>query len=392
MVSIYDMIIKEVRAREILDSRKDKTIEISVKTAKGNFISSAPEGKSKGRWEAKPYNISLEKDIEFINNLGTEENLGKIKISEFKDLKEIEGLVGNKLGANSLFVFEASILKALAAEQGEELWEFLSRTKKPKFPMPVGNAIGGGLHSLKFERKPDFQEFLFIPETKKFSEAVSLNRKAYAMAGKLLGASQKNDEGAWHTQLRNLDVLDVMEKIRNEFGEKMRIGIDAAASSFFSHGFYNYKNKQLRLNRKEQIDRIVNLDVGYELFYVEDPLEQEDFEGFSEITRKTKSLIVGDDLTVTSLGRLKRASQMKSINAIIIKPNQQGSLVKVKEICDFCRKNNIKIVFSHRSGETMDTTISDLALAWKADFIKCGIFGKEREAKLKQLAEIEKGI
>ena len=128
----------------------------------------------------------------------------------------------------------------------------------------------------------------------------------------------------------------------------------------------------------------------YELYYLEDPVEENDFDGFSELRGKTPAMVVGDDLTVTNMTRLKKALQSRSVNAIIVKPNQNGSLLKVKEICDFCKSKEIAIVFSHRSGETLDTTIADLALAWKADFIKTGIFGKEREAKLNRLIQIEK--
>ena len=390
------MIIKEVSAQRIFDSRKEPTIHITVETKKGKFQASAPSGKSRGRFEASPYKKNLQDDIDFLNNID-KKNLSKLKIEKFQDLKEVEGLVSKKIGANSLFALESAILKALAKENEKELWEFLSRDKNSKFPMPIGNAIGGGLHSLglKAERKPDFQEFLFIPQTKKFEEAVSLNRKAYEMAGEMLKARTRNDEGAWQTSLNNEEVLRLMDRIKARFGN-LYMGVDIAASTFFDkkNEIYNYKNKVASLSKKQQINFIALLERVYNLFYIEDPLEEQDFDGFAELMEKTngksgKNLIVGDDLTVTNLTRLKKAFQKKSINAIIVKPNQQGSLLKVKEICDFCKKRDIKIIFSHRSGETFDSVIADLALAWKADFIKTGIFGKEREAKLKRLVDIE---
>ncbi len=387
------MNLKEVSASKISNSRKEKTILIEIKTSKGKFLSSAPSGKSRGRFEAKPYSKSLTQDIKFINKLNKDKNYSKIKISEFKDLKEIENFLGEKIGANTLFSLESSILKALAAEQNKQLWEFLSRKRKIKdFPMPVGNAIGGGLHtSLSERKKPDFQEFLFIPKIKKFEEAVKLNLKAYKLAGKILNAKKINDEGAWQTSLSNNRILQIMNKIKDEI-PKLRLGLDIAASTFYENKKYRYKNKEQKLNKQQQINFVSLLSRVFRLSYIEDPLEEKDFSGFAELNKiiNKKTMMVGDDLTVTNLFRLKKAVQKKAIDAIIVKPNQQGSLIKVKEICDFCKKRDIKIVFSHRSGETLDTVISDLALAWEADFIKTGIFGNEREAKLKRLIEIEK--
>jgi len=129
------------------------------------------------------------------------------------------------------------------------------------------------------------------------------------------------------------------------------------------------------------------------LIYIEDPFHEEDFESFAKLLKKfPDKLIVGDDLTVTNSKRLEKAIKMKSINAIIVKPNQCGSLLEVKEVCELARKNNIKIIFSHRSGETEENILADLAFGFGADFFKCGIDGREREAKLKRLVEIERGL
>ena len=393
------MRIEKIEARQILDSREQGTIQISVLTEKGKFISSAPSGKSKGRFEAKPYSRSLKEDIKFINSLKEKEFL-KLRIEQFKDLREVEWIVGNGVGANSLFALESSILKALASEQEQELWEFLSKNRKLKFPIPVGNVIGGGVHTKTTAgKKPDFQEFLIIPRAKRFVDSVFLMRKSHKEIGKILelrkAKGMLNDENAWGASLDNESCLDILGRVREMLeegaGENIEIGMDIAASTFFSKT-YNYKNKKRKLNKNKQIGYISDLADKYELYYLEDPVEEDDFNGFSELRGKTSAMIVGDDLTVTNMTRLKKALQSRSVNAIIVKPNQNGSLLKVKEICDFCRDREIKVVFSHRSGETLDTTIADLALAWKADFIKTGIFGKEREAKLNRLIQIEKNL
>lgn len=381
------MKIEKIEAKEVLNSRRKPTVEVEVVTKKGKFKSSAPSGKSKGKFAAKPYLKNIQQEIAFLNKLKTE----KLRIEKFKDLIEIEGLTEKNIGANSLFALESSVLKALAAEQGKELWQLLSKTKQLRFPFPIGNAIGGGMHSSG--KKPDFQEFLFISKMEKFSDRVRENRKAYELAGKILKARRINDEGAWETTLGNEKVLEIMKKIRDNMRKigNIEIGVDVAASTFFK-GNYNYKNKKQKLNREKQIGYIEKLAEKYNLFYIEDPLQEEDFLGFSELKRKIKGLVAGDDLTVTNLLRVKKAFQKKSINALIVKPNQNGSLLKVREICDFCKNRGIQIVFSHRSGETLDTTIADLAVAWQADYIKAGIFGKEREVKLNRIIEIENRV
>ena len=316
-------------------------------------------------------------------------------------MREVEALTERKIGANSLFALEASILKALAAEQEQELWQFLSRGKPKKFPYPVGNCIGGGLHTKELNgKKPDFQEFLIIPRTKLFCDNAFLMKKAHEEIGKILelrkSKGKLNDENSWSTSLNNEECLDILSKVADflsdEAGCRVEIGTDIASSSLFKDGFYIYKNKPQILNPKMQIDYLTELAENYALHYIEDPLEEQDFVEFAVLRKKVIPLIVGDDLTATNLLRLKKAFQNKSINALIVKPNQNGSLLKVKEICDFCKKQEIATVFSHRSGETLDNTISDLAVAWGANFIKTGVLGKEREAKLQRIIEIEKSL
>ena len=149
----------------------------------------------------------------------------------------------------------------------------------------------------------------------------------------------------------------------------------------------------MKRNKKEQLTYVSNLISNFNLFYIEDPFEEEDFESFSELLKKfPNSLIVGDDLVTTSYKRLEKAIKMKSINALIVKPNQIGSLIEVKKVCELAKKNNIKIIFSHRSGETEESILADLAFGFGADFLKCGITGKGREIKIKRLIEIEKSL
>jgi len=379
------MIIKKVTAKSVKDSRGEKTIQVIVKTSKGRFKTSAPCGKSKGRFEVKSYAKNLENDVDFINCLKID-----FIIESFEDLKKIEKLVIGQIGGNSLFALEASLLKALAQEKGKELWEFLGGVKIPR---SVGNAIGGGLHSkVVNRRKPDFQEFLFIGNGKTFKENVKINKKAYKLAKKFLKSRRRNDEGAWETDLGNEQVLEIMNKIKDELkkkGLKIDIGLDIASSSFYKNGRYYYKNPAQKLSKSEQINYIKKLIKKYNLLYVEDPLNENDFSGFRGLIGKNY-LIVGDDLTTTNPERLNKAIRMQAINGIIVKPNQIGSLLKVKKVIELAKKYKIKTIMSHRSGETKDNTIADLAVGWDCDFIKTGIYGSVRKAKLKRLVRIEK--
>jgi enolase len=373
-----------------LDSRGQETIEVSV----NGLRTSAPAGKSTGKYEKPCYKLgSIKRDRDFINNLKVKE-LPEVK--EFEHLELIEDKFKTKLGANTLFAFEASILKALAKENKQELWNFLNPNAKI-FPRIISNTIGGGAHS-HAKINPDFQEFL-VTCNKNPSLAEVVNRDAHEEAqnilkGLTLQELKKNDENAWQTDLDNERVLEVMKEIQedvfDETGVHLDAGLDCASSQFFKNGKYNYNNRQKIRKRNEQIEYIAQLAKKYNLFYIEDPLEEEDFEGFAELVKKCNCLIVGDDLTVTNIERTKKAIKMEAITGIIIKPNQTGSLIEVKKIIDLCKKNGIRTIMSHRSGETLDNTIADLSFAWQCDFIKIPVIGKERLAKVKRLIEIER--
>jgi len=395
---------KRVYADVVKNSRGEKTIRVIVKTSKGKFKTSAPSGKSTGKYEVKCYKGSLEKDINYINKISAD-----FIIEKFDDLKKVEKLVGGRVGGNTLFALEASLLKALATEEGKELWELIAGEKiesiidRAKLNIrPVGNTIGGGLHSVgKKGKKPDFQEFLFIANGENFAEKVKINNLAYKMARRLLKSWKRNDEGAWETSMTNEEVLKVMEKVRAELKRremKVDIGLDIAASSFYRGKNYIYKNLQRSYTKKKQINYIKLLIDRFKIFYIEDGLDEEDFAGFrglrSSFSKKggEKYLIVGDDLTTTNPERLKKAIRMKSINAIIVKPNQIGSLLKVRDVIDIAKKAKIKTIISHRSGETKDNTIADLGVGFGCDFIKTGVYGSVRKAKLKRLISIEKRL
>lgn len=407
------MFIKEVRPKTIKDSRGEKTIEIQLKTYKGSFSASAPSGKSKGANEVDSYNDrGFGRSMKLIRAFSKRIEKKNFMIKDFgglklltKEVERFEHRYG-KLGGNVHYALEIVFLKGAAAERGKELWQFVfdsfdffERRRKPKMPRPVGNCIGGGMHSKKMAgKKPDFQEFLLIPKKKRFSRNVTTMYYAYERAKKLLKKYQKswvvkrNDEGAWRTSLTNEQVLDIMKKLKKRY--HVDIGLDVAASSFFSRRYYHYENKKLIRDRVDQIDYIEKLTSKYGLLYVEDPLDEEDFSGFVNLKKKfpERSMVVSDDLTTTNLSRLRRANRNKGIDALIVKPNQIGSLEEVARVVKFCKENDLKIVFSHRSGETMDDSLADLAVGFQADFLKCGIYGRERLVKLRRVMEIERSL
>ncbi|MEA3248333.1 MAG: hypothetical protein U9Q73_01365 [Nanoarchaeota archaeon] len=399
------MFIREVIPSFIKNSRGERTVQIVLVTYEGRFKVSAPSGKSKGKHEVPPYNSKgIDRSMKMLRFFCKRLENKNFKIKKINDLKKVIELVRRfearygRFGGNVTYVIESVFLKAAATDNKKELWEFINdevnNGKKPKMPMPVGNCIGGGLHSKLIEgKRPDFQEFLLIPKEKTFSRAVTVNLRAYEYARKLLKARSRNDEGAWKTNKTNEEVLDILAKVAKKY--ELRIGLDVAASTFYDKGYYNYKNKSLIRDKVDQADYVERLIKKYKIFYIEDGMQEEDFSGFKELLNaskgnKFKSLIVGDDLTTTNLKLVRRAVSSEAINAMIIKPNQIGSILEVRDVVNFCKKNKIAMIFSHRSGETMDDTLADYCIGFGGQFIKTGIFGRERLIKLKRVMDIEK--
>lgn len=412
------MIVQDVKARKIRNSHGDSTLSVVVETKDGKFEASAPGGVSRGKNEAEPFSIKgVDFSINFVNVLGKKVVIDKTVFNDFSDLAKLEEFIRkfdktkefSLVGANAVYAFEAALLKAIAASYELQLYSLLSEGRKPKkLPAPLGNCIGGGKHT-KQEKKTDFQEFLLLPQTKHFFDAYFINIQAYKEAKREIlkrdsaWKGSLTDESAIASSLDNEAVLrllsDVIKEIKNDFNIKVELGLDVAASSFWNGANYAYKNlpDSQRLGKEEQLNYIADLIEKYNLAYVEDPLEEKDFEGFARLLRIMKQrnsscLVAGDDLICTQLERLKRAIDNKSINAVIIKPNQNGSLLAVKEVIELARTNDITTIISHRSGETLDNTIAHLAVGWGIPIIKTGILGRERFAKLHELLRIERTL
>ncbi|MBI2046605.1 hypothetical protein HYT26_00370 [Candidatus Pacearchaeota archaeon] len=400
------MDIKEISAKKVYDSRKEPTICVFVKTEAGSFLTSSPSGKSKGKYETPAFAGNVDESIKLLEKLSPK--IKGMRIEQFSDLEKIESIIKkNEIGANTLYALEASILKALAYEQRKQLWELLikdmGKNTGKRMPFPIGSIIEGGLHTrYTAGKRADFQEFLIIPKAGKFSDNVEIMQKAHDLAKDKLkrrnGLGRLSDENAWSTRLNDESCLDVLNETRNnlesEKSVKVDIGIDVAASGFYSPDIYQYKNPEMLLSSKEQLNYIHGLINTFNVFYVEDPFNEEDFKSFKDLREKSGEmpLIVGDDLTASHIDRFAHALKSKSIDAVIIKPNQNGSLLEIKKLIDMAKKYKIITIMSHRSGETTDSTIADLAFGWQTDYIKTGVMGAEREAKLKRLMEIEKSL
>ncbi len=384
------MNIKGVSAKSIADTRGEKTISVSIKTSVGNFEASAPNGKSKGKYEAKSYKKTLQGDIKTLKKIF--DYFDEIEIEEFSDLIEVEEICEKQIGANTLFALESAVLKALAKEQEKEIFQLIN-TKPRVIPEFIQNVVGGGQHSHisgKMKR-PDFQEFLLI------SDNPTRNLEAYEELRTILKKkdkefkSEKNDENAWKTQLNEKQILDILTNMREIY--KFQIGVDVAASTFYARKKYQYENPKLTRSVEEQRDYMKSLINNTSLFYIEDPFEENDFDNFSELkTSFPGVLIVGDDLTVTNPGRMEKAIEFGSIKGIIVKPNQIGSLLKVKKVVDMAKEHKIKVIFSHRSGETSESILADLAVGFEADYIKCSIGGKGRDEKIKRVLQIKEMV
>ncbi len=375
------MKVEDAVVRKILDSRGRWTVEVQLKLDGRWFKASVPAGKSRGKHEAVqlPAEKSLRRFPEFRERLVGRAFPTQEDFDDF--LAGISGENKEKFGVD--LVLAASIA-------------FSRRGLKPKsLPTPMLNLINGGLHA---GGELAVQEFMVVPlKFESFREKLEAAVTIYRALGELLlkkygpGSVNVGDEGGFAPPLKTThEALSLLEEAVGEAGllDRVRLSIDCAASSYFRGGKYHLDGRAL--GRGEYIDFLSRISRSFHLYSVEDPLHEEDFRGFSEFLSKSDSLVVGDDLTVTDLWRVRKAFDARAINAVIVKPNQVGTVTEVLRVIEFCRKNGLKWVVSHRSGETTDTFIADFAAATSSPFIKAGAPCRgERTAKYNRLLELE---
>jgi enolase len=269
--------------------------------------------------------------------------------------------------------------------------------KRPHLPLPLGNVINGGKHA---GSGPDIQEFLAAPVgARAASRSVFANAAVHKEAGARLRRMGlefgKGDEGGWAPSITTQGALEVLRasarKVGRETGVAIAPALDVAASSLWDGKAYRYRKGAK--SPRAQAEFMASLARRHRLVYLEDPLDEEDFEGFAAVTRAVgrRTLVCGDDLFVTSAERIERGARMGAGNCVLVKPNQAGTLTDTRLAVEAARRRGYEIVVSHRSGETTDETIAHLAVAWRARFIKTGIAGGERIAKLNELIRIHEG-
>ena len=405
-----DSVIEDVRVRKILDSRGNPTVEVDIITWNGFGRAAAPSGASTGSREVVSFpEGGVDQVISEVEDLISSELIG-IAAEDIEDidevLKEIDGTDNmSAIGGNTTVAVSMAAAKAAAMSYGLPLYNFLGGNFVQEMPYPLGNMMNGGAHA--GPNAPDIQEFLVVPVgANDVAEAVFANVAVHKRLKELISKKDPNftggkgDEGGWIPNITNDQALEIQaqacEEVGDELGILIRPGLDMASSEFWDSEKEKYVYGQDNIERDvgEQVEYVKDLIETYNMFYVEDPFDEKDFEGFSELTAKVgkKCLICGDDLFVTNSNILEEGIKQKAANAIIIKPNQIGSLTETYKTVKLAKENNILPVVSHRSGETCDETIAHLAVAFGAPLIKTGAIGGERIAKLNELIRIEEEL
>ena len=321
-------------------------------------------------------------------------------------LREIDGTDNlSAIGGNTTVAVSMAVAKAAASSYNVPLYKFLGGNLVNELPYPLGNMMNGGAHA--GINAPDIQEFLVVPVgATNIVEGVFTNAQVHKRIKELIQTKDssftggKGDEGGWVPNITNEDALEIQsqacEEVSDETGIEIRPSLDMAASELWNSEKQKYVYAQDGIERDtgDQIEFVKDIINTYNMFYVEDPLDESDFEGFAQLTSKVKNkcLICGDDLFVTNKELLARGIEMNAANAIIIKPNQIGSLSETYTTVKLAKKNGIVPVVSHRSGETTDETIAHLAVGFASPMIKTGAIGGERIAKLNELIRIEEEL
>ena len=387
--------IKKIKGRQVFDSRGNPTVEAEVFLKDGHFASAiVPSGASTGTYEAfelrdknnKNYlGKSVLKAVENING-PIKKALNNIDINDQKKIdKTLIDLDGTeqkkKIGANAILAVSIASCKLAAIEKNTPLYKYLGNSKSYQLPIPLLNIINGGVHA---KNNLDIQEFMIRPEkVKSFSEAIRMSFLVIQNLKGMVDNTNVGDEGGFAPNLTNNEeaielIIKAIEKSGFKPGEEISICLDVAANE---------------LNEKKTIDYYYELTKKYPIKSIEDPFTEDDWKSWKKITKETNIQIVGDDLFATNISRLQKGIKEKAANAILIKPNQIGTVTETLEVIKFAQKNKFKTIISHRSGDSEDTFIADLAVGTKSSQIKTGSLSRsERVAKYNRLLRIEEEL
>ena len=416
------VIILEVHGRQILDSRGNPTVEVEVTAQReDNGIKytgreSVPSGASTGRFEAielrdgveEYFGLGVRKVVEQINNRIQQELIGMNVLEQVqidRKLVELDG-TDNKgnLGANALLGVSLACARCAANAMNEPLYRYLGGTNAKRWPMPTMNVINGGAHA---KNTLDFQEFMIVPVgADSFPQALRMGAEVYHFLRQILhedGLSTAiGDEGGFAPDFADAKEVfsylsRAVQKAGYEVGRDIAFAMDAAASELYSEedGMYHFPGEKVMRSGQEMIALYEELIQEYPLISIEDGLDENDWDGWQEMTKRLGSeiLLVGDDLFVTNVKRIHCGLDLGVANAVLIKVNQIGTLTEAMDAIELAQKSGYKAVISHRSGETEDAFIADLAVAVNAGWIKTGAPCRgERTAKYNQLLRIAEEI
>lgn len=403
--------ISNIKARHIFDSRGVPTITCTVTLADGSCgTASVPSGASTGKYEAHElrdntaayHGKGVFNAIYNVNRDIAEALVGMDGENQYlidKTMTELDGTENkSRLGANAILSVSLATAHACAASNGIPLYRYLGGIRANTLPLPMMNIINGGAHA---DNNLDIQEFMIIPRSaNSMVEAMNHANEVYHTLKLLLReeglSTTVGDEGGFAPNLKDdreaLDlIVEAIEKAGFAPGRDISIALDVAASEWYHKGEYILPKRQKRMTSAELIEYISSLTREYPIVSIEDPLGEEDYIGFAEITRSLPHLqIVGDDFFVTNPERIKAGIEKKCANAVLIKPNQIGTLTETLNAISLAQNNGYGVIISHRSGETTDTTIADIAVATNAGQIKTGAPARgERTCKYNRLLEIE---
>lgn len=404
--------IEEVYAREVLDSRGNPTIEVEVITQAGALGRGiVPSGASTGAYEAVELRDGgdryggkgVEKAVANVNDLIAEEIIGwevsdQLGIDNF--LIKLDGSPNkSKLGANAILGVSLAIADAASQELGLDLFEYLGGVNAKTLPVPMMNILNGGEHA---DNNVDIQEFMIMPVgAENFRQGLRWGAEIFHTLAKVLKAkglsTSVGDEGGFAPNLSSNEealetIVEAIEQAGYKPGEEIVLALDVAASEMYDKGKYNLAGEGKSLTSDEMIGFYEDLVAKYPIISIEDGLDEDDWEGWKKLTDRLgdKVQLVGDDLFVTNPEKLKEGIDKKIGNSILIKLNQIGTITETLDAIELAKRHGYTAVISHRSGETEDTTIADLAVATNAGQIKTGAPSRtDRVAKYNRLLRIE---
>jgi len=406
-------IITDVYAREILDSRGNPTVEVEVYLESGVMARAAvPSGASTGAYEAvelrdndgdRYMGKGVLTAVKNVNEIIAPEIIGMEVMDQIgidRTLLELDGTENKaKLGANAILGVSLAIAKAAAEELDLPLYQYIGGVNAKELPIPLMNILNGGKHA---DNNVDIQEFMIMPiGAESFSQALRMGTEIFHSLKKVLKGKGLNtsvgDEGGFAPDLPSNEgalqvIMEAIEKAGYKAGEEVYLALDVAATELFKEGKYNLEGEGKVLTSAELVDFYENLVNKYPILSIEDGLSEDDWEGWKLMTDRLghKIQIVGDDLFVTNVTKLSQGIETQTANSILIKVNQIGTLTETLDTIEMAKRAGYTCVISHRSGETEDSTIADIAVATNAGQIKTGAPARtDRVAKYNQLLRIE---